>query len=106
MLDLDQIRERLTTRLSELAVDAREIEAELREPENPDFEERATERENDEVLERLEESALSEIEAIRAALARIKDGTYGICISCGEPVGDKRLDAVPHAAMCIGCASG
>jgi len=38
---------------------------------------------------------------IRAALARIEDGTYGQCLVDGEPIGEPRLEAVPWAAYCV-----
>jgi len=38
---------------------------------------------------------------INAALARIKDGSYGYCIETGEPIGLKRLDARPIALLSI-----
>ena len=38
---------------------------------------------------------------INAALARIKDGSYGYCIETGEPIGLKRLDARPIAILSI-----
>ncbi len=39
----------------------------------------------------------------KEALARIEDGSYGICESCGEPIAPKRLDAVPWARYCLQC---
>jgi DnaK suppressor protein len=39
------------------------------------------------------------------ALDRIKDGTYGYCLKCGKPIPKKRLEAVPHATLCIECKS-
>ena len=42
---------------------------------------------------------------IDAALNRLKDGTYGLCAECQEPINPKRLEAVPHARMCIDCKS-
>ena len=41
-------------------------------------------------------------QAIRA-LARIDDGTYGICESCGNPIGKLRLQAFPRATLCVQC---
>jgi len=38
-----------------------------------------------------------------AALARITDGTYGVCVDCAEDIGVKRLDAYPTAKRCIRC---
>ena len=40
---------------------------------------------------------------VRAALARVSDGTYGICMHCEEEIKPKRLEAVPWAAYCIRC---
>jgi DnaK suppressor protein len=40
-----------------------------------------------------------------AADARVEEGTYGTCERCGRPIGAPRLDALPAARRCIGCAS-
>jgi RNA polymerase-binding protein DksA len=40
---------------------------------------------------------------IDRALARIDDGTYGVCESCGNPVGKMRLMAFPRATLCLTC---
>ena len=37
------------------------------------------------------------------ALKRIDDGTYGICVTCGNPIPEKRLEAIPWAARDIKC---
>ena len=37
------------------------------------------------------------------ALARIEAGTYGVCESCGEPIGTARLQAFPRATLCVAC---
>lgn len=105
MMDVQEVRRFLENRLQILSAKVDEIEGDLREPADPDFAEQATEAEADEVLEGLESSALLEIAQINAALTRIEEGTYGECATCGEPVGEKRLEAIPHAAQCIGCAS-
>jgi len=104
MPDTTAIRAKLEARLHELASRVEHVEEELRAPVSPSFNEQATERENDEVLEDLEESALAEIAAIRAALARIDDGSYGECASCGKDIAPARLEAVPQTALCIDCA--
>ena len=44
-----------------------------------------------------------ELVAVRAALARMADGSYGECTNCGQPVGAARLLAQPAAARCIAC---
>ncbi len=40
---------------------------------------------------------------INEALLRLDDDEYGLCDSCGEPIGIGRLKAMPMAAMCIDC---
>ena len=59
----------------------------------------------DEVLEGLKSSALLEISHIKAALNRIEEGTYGDSATCGEPVGEKRLEVIPYAPQCISYVS-
>jgi DnaK suppressor protein len=40
---------------------------------------------------------------VDSALARIREGTFGECISCGNEINAKRLDAVPWTRYCIEC---
>ena len=40
---------------------------------------------------------------VRAALHRIDEGTFGICLHCEEDISPKRLNAVPWAPYCIAC---
>ncbi len=40
---------------------------------------------------------------IDEALRRIQEGTYGLCHTCGKPISQARLEAVPHARLCIDC---
>ncbi|MBF9030513.1 TraR/DksA family transcriptional regulator [Rhodobacterales bacterium HKCCE3408] len=96
---------RLETRLTELRTRLKLLEHSLDQPMDRDVEERSVEREDDEMLEELGQAGLQEIEAIEAALARIEDGTYGICVSCGEQISPERLEAVPYAALCRTCAN-
>ena len=41
---------------------------------------------------------------IKAALKRLDAGDYGYCVSCDEPIGEKRLDLDPSVPLCISCA--
>src|SRR5215510_12292785 len=102
-MNIDALKSQLEKRLSVLSREAREIDAELHEPGNPDFEERAIEIEGEEILEGLGKVALDEIGQIKSALTRIDLGTYGVCVVCGEDISDARLNAVPYAAKCIKC---
>jgi DnaK suppressor protein len=54
----------------------------------------------------LSAQAQAAIEEIDAALAKIAEGTYGVCESCGNPVPKARLEALPHARLCVSCKSG
>jgi DnaK suppressor protein len=43
------------------------------------------------------------LQVVRHALAKFDDGSYGLCETCGEPIGYSRLDARPEARLCIAC---
>lgn len=43
------------------------------------------------------------LKSVRAALGRIEDEIYGVCLRCEEAIPEKRLKAVPWTAYCIGC---
>ena len=45
------------------------------------------------------------LDQVEAALARLANGTYGICAVCGEPIADGRLEARPWTPFCIRHAS-
>jgi DnaK suppressor protein len=47
-----------------------------------------------------------EVARIKAALARIDEGEYGYCTTCGEEIAAKRLATDPTIPICIRCASG
>jgi DnaK suppressor protein len=51
----------------------------------------------------LEDNAEQVLASIDAALQRIEDGTYGICETCGRPISEERLEAIPYATQCIEC---
>src|SRR5215813_6380592 len=40
---------------------------------------------------------------VMSALQRIEDGSFGACERCGEPISEKRLEALPFARYCIDC---
>lgn len=69
-----------------------------------DFAEQAVERADDEVLDGEERIAAARLQAIEAAIARLREGTYGTCIRCGETIAPQRLAAVPEAPTCIAYA--
>jgi RNA polymerase-binding transcription factor DksA len=95
---------RLEARRAELTDELLDIEDRLDDEPSKDWEDRASERQGDEVLESLGTRDVSEIRQIDAALARIADGTYGECMTCGGKISAQRLDAVPATPFCKTCA--
>ena len=69
-----------------------------------DSAEQAQERENDEVVDAIGNETAQSIREIGAALARLEDGSYGTCEACGGEIGQARLDVMPEATRCVGCA--
>ncbi len=51
----------------------------------------------------LEENSEHVLKAIDQALARIDEGTFGLCARCGKPIAEERLEAIPYATKCIEC---
>ena len=51
----------------------------------------------------LRDRAERQMAQVDAALVRLEEGTFGRCRSCGEPIAEERLDALPWAALCIDC---
>lgn len=69
-----------------------------------DSAEQAGERQNDEVLQALlVEAELGQAQAAQAK-QRLSAGTYGLCQRCGVAIAPARLQALPTAAFCLGCA--
>ncbi len=103
MIDIDFFRTRLTERRAELMKRLEQIEDWLDETPDPDVEERATEREFDEVFEAQGLAGQDEVKAIDAALKRMDNDIYGICLSCDRQISEERLKAVPYAVKCRNC---
>ncbi|MGH9039852.1 MAG: TraR/DksA family transcriptional regulator [Acidimicrobiia bacterium] len=53
----------------------------------------------------LSASARAAVDEIDLAIARMDDGTYGVCERCGKRISVARLEALPYAALCIECKS-
>ena len=98
------VKATLEARLEELTQRAAEIESRLSDPGNADWEENATESEDDEVLSSVGSAAKNEMHEIKLALSLIESGHYGRCTACGGPIAKARLEALPFATTCIKCA--
>ncbi|MGZ3181318.1 MAG: TraR/DksA family transcriptional regulator [Telluria sp.] len=57
---------------------------------------------NDLALEAAGQHA-TQLGLVRTALAKMAEGAYGLCESCGQDIGFARLQARPEAALCIAC---
>lgn len=104
MPDLAAIRARLEGSLAELEARLANIARDLDEPPSRDWNDLAIEQEDDEALEHQGSIVEKRIASVKRALGRIDDGSYGICVRCGEEIAPERLDARPEAALCIDCA--
>jgi len=51
----------------------------------------------------LQEARAKKLQQIVDAIARIGEGTYGKCVECMASIPKARLDALPHAPLCISC---
>ncbi len=103
-MNLEEVEQLLKDRLSQLTTRVSKIESDLRKPGSKDWQDRATEKQNEEVLEQLSVTERAEIDDIRAALVRIREGTYTHCVRCGAVITPRRLEALPYTNSCIACA--
>jgi RNA polymerase-binding transcription factor DksA len=102
-LDLDELRQLLLERRHELLARYRREEdeaAQLLEAREPDWEDQAVDQRSANVLASLGEADRHHLDRIIAALRRIDEGTYGRCMSCGEPIPPARLRAIPETPFC------
>jgi RNA polymerase-binding protein DksA len=102
--ETDEIRESLLQHKAELQKRVSTIHEHARDPLEQDSAEQAAQLGNVAVVSALESEAVQQIAEIEAALQRLDAGTYGVCVSCGEPVGEGRLRVRPAATQCRDCA--
>lgn len=104
MADTATLIQRLNARRAELVQDLEQIEDALDDEPPKDWEDRAAERQGDEVLEAMGQHDQDELRRIDAALERYAAGEYGICVKCGDDIAPERLEAVPETPFCATCA--
>ncbi len=107
MPEMNAVRERLLAKRDELEERVQRIDRDLRKREEPmsaDFAEQVVEQENLDVLYSLEAEGRMELVRIKRALERIDSDEYTVCSRCGKPIAAARLEAIPYADTCIGCA--
>lgn len=110
-LDLNEMKRRLEAKRRELRENLGELTEASPTPVDPieasegsqDFEESAVdvnEMEDERAIRANERELLQQV---NQALARIDNGTYGICANCNRPINEKRLEAIPWASLCLDC---
>jgi RNA polymerase-binding transcription factor DksA len=104
MTPLAARKTQLLARMADLRTRLVRIGDELDSHQSKDWEDLATEREEDEVLEGMGTSGQQEIRMIEAALKRVEAGEYGFCTQCGAEIAAERLDVLPHTPFCRTCA--
>jgi RNA polymerase-binding protein DksA len=105
--ELEEIRRKLLQHKQELLMRAAKVRADITRSSGPldkDFAEQVVQMENDAVLAGIGEATKQELAQINRALVQLDQGTYGHCSSCGEPIGARRLQALPYSDLCISCA--
>lgn len=103
---LDELHEQREHSLQVLTVQEAELSGLMKDPgdgagqDQADMGATSFERDHELTVLNSERDKLAQIER---ALAAISEGTYGICESCGEPIGKMRLMAFPRATLCMTC---
>ena len=70
-----------------------------------DFEEQASQTQNDEVVDSLEAETRAELQQIDHALERIDQGIGDECEQCGNDIDPRRLQVLPYTTVCVDCAA-
>ncbi|HSP32669.1 MAG TPA: TraR/DksA family transcriptional regulator [Halomonas sp.] len=70
-----------------------------------DLEEQATQAQNDDVVDQLEDEATLELTQVELALARIEVKLGEYCEECGGLIAPERLNALPYATRCTDCST-
>ena len=108
--ELDEVRAELEAEVTELITEIAKAESEIADrmgdavadagDDPADAGAKTYQREHELALTHNAKELLAQNER---ALARIAAGTYGVCESCGEPIGKARLQAFPRATLCVSC---
>lgn len=104
---IEQFKTRLSVMLSELEGEVSTTVEGMREGTTafPDPNDRATLEAERNLTLRIRDRERKLRLKVEEAMARIADGTFGICEECGEEIGVKRLEARPVTTLCVKCKS-
>jgi DnaK suppressor protein len=100
-----QMREMMAHQRQQLLSVVQSTQAQMAEKSGdlPDVSDRASEGFEDELAVGLMAIEAAQLDDIDYAIARIDDGTYGLCVDCGKPIPRKRLEVLPFARRCLAC---
>lgn len=103
--DTEYFKELLAKRLEDLLSQADDTVSGMTAPKEnfPDPTDRASLESDRNFMLRIRDRESKLIKKIKKALARIENGTFGICEKCGEDITNKRLNARPVTTQCIDC---
>lgn len=109
-INLEKIRARLESELKRLKIELDDLQTNVEAAEvireGSPFgkrEEEATESFELEKRLALQKQVRTNLNEIEHALEKFKNGTYGLCDICGQLISPERLEAVPHATLCLNC---
>ena len=105
--ELETVRRKLQAQKQELLERAAKVHADITRSSGPldkDFAEQVVQMENDAVLAGIGEATAAELAQINRALVQLDQGTYGSCSNCGQPIDERRMQALPYSDRCITCA--
>ncbi len=101
-IDYEQYRRLLEAKRDELLLGTSDRDEIAIETAAEDFD-RLQQQLNREVAIRNLDRQSTLLKSVQAALSRIEDETFGVCLRCDEPIPEKRLNALPWAAYCVSC---
>jgi RNA polymerase-binding protein DksA len=102
---MSQIRDAMVKQRQELLSVVSSTQAQMAEKvgDLPDVSDRASEGFEDELAVGLIAIEAAKLDDIEAAIQRIDDGSYGLCVDCGRAIPRKRLEVLPFARRCLTC---
>jgi len=100
-MKIEELQKRLHEKEQELLAGMSETELEARSLGGPEVQDRFDSAESKEAVFQQTTSEWKLYNQVREALQRIKSGSYGKCLSCGQPIEENRLKSVPWAAYCL-----
>lgn len=100
----EKILETLKEKQKELLKRISSIKDDFKKGRSKDYDDHATDAENDLVLDEIYRESEVELNFVNQAIRRLEEGSYGTCSKCAQPINLERLEALPYTSTCIECA--